>query len=51
MKRKVICFALALLFLGSCDYEPKGNNTKNNTNTGVEDLKMDKDSTLKEVPG
>ena len=50
MKRMIIPFALALSVLCSCDYEPKGNNTKNNTNTGVEDLKMDKDSTLKHEP-
>jgi hypothetical protein len=51
MKKPILIFTAAFL-LGSCDYEPKGDNTNTNTNTGVENIEMLKDSTLKEVrPG
>jgi hypothetical protein len=44
MKKLILSFATGLM-LYSCDYQPNGENTKNNTNTGVENLeKTDKDS-------
>jgi hypothetical protein len=51
MKKIIFTFTAALL-LYSCDTVPDGDNTNNNTNTGVENLQMGKDSTLKQVrPG
>jgi hypothetical protein len=47
--KKITCILASIFFLASCDNGPEGDNTKNNTNTGVENLKMDKDSTLKSV--
>jgi len=47
---KKLIFSLAVIsILESCDTVPDGENTKNATNTGVENLNIDKDSTLKSV--
>jgi hypothetical protein len=46
--KKLLLIIATIFLLESCNTGPDGDNTKNVTNTGVENLNMDKDSTLKE---